>query len=344
MGAKSGGSQTTTVKPDPRTQQYLDYYRQAAMNLGGSYMGQFAPQQGGAPQPGGAPAPTPAAPYPTQTGMTPFGGAPAVSRGEAPGGMSVGQTMQWMNGNPVSRGPTGPQAGIPGGPPAPLGVDPASQAAGQGYGGLAGIGGQAAGGITRGQAGLDRMAGGDVSNFFNPYQQQVVDAMHGDFDRQRAAGMTAANQQATAANAFGGSRQAVLQAQNLDNVNRNEASTLANLRNTGYQNAFTNGLNVNQGLINSGLAGGQLGLGANSGLFGYGDYARGIGMEQQNAPWDRAAQGLGILAGGVGGGGQTTSQPYYHNPLGGAIGGASAGFGIGGPVGAGIGGFLGLFS
>lgn len=339
MGAKSGGSQSTTVKPDPRTQQYLDYYRQAAMNLGGSYMGQFAP---GAQQTGVNPA---TAPVSRSDGMTSYGGPMAVS--QAPGGQSNGFWGTYnaaTNAAATHGAPSGPQPGVPGGPPAPLGVDPASQAAGQGYGGLAGIGGQAAGGITRGQAGLDRMAGGDVSNFFNPYQQQVVDAMRGDFDRQRAAGMTAANQQATAANAFGGSRQAVLQAQNLDNVNRNEASTLANLRSSGYQQAFQNGLGVNSGLINSGLAGGQLGLGANSGLFGYGDYNRGIGMEQQNAPWDRAAQGLGILAGGLGGGGQTTTQPYYHNPLGGAIGGASAGFGIGGPIGAGVGGFLGLFS
>jgi hypothetical protein len=348
VGGKSAGNQTTTVKPDAGTQHYLDYYRQAAMNLGGSYMGQFAPgAQGSMPAPGSGPVNSP---YPVQMGagsnvpgsrsdgFSAFGGPQAVSRS------GMGGVYDFLKNSGAASGPSGPQPGVPGGPPAPLGVDPSAGQAGQTYGQLGQMGTNAAGAIERGQQGLGQLANGDASTFFNPYQNQVVDAMHSDFDRQRQFGLQAANQQATAQGAFGGSRQAVLQAQNLDNVNQNEASTLANLRNTGYQQAFGNGLAANGALTNSGFNGAQLGLNAAGGQLGFGDYRRGIGMEQQNAPWDNAQRGLGILSTGINGGGQTTTQPTYHNPLGGAIGGASAGFGIGGPVGAGIGGFLGLFS
>lgn len=93
-------------------------------------------------------------------------------------------------------------------------------------------GGGGGSGFTPGQLDISRIA-----DFFNPQQEALIGQTQTDFDRQRALAQQAANRQATSEGAFGGSRSAVLAAEGLRGVNETEATTLANLRNSGYESA-----------------------------------------------------------------------------------------------------------
>src|SRR6185312_14210047 len=77
----------------------------------------------------------------------------------------------------------------------------------------------------------------DLSPYLNPYTDDVVNAALADLQHMREVQGVADNASATAAHAFGGTRQAVLNANTTDNYLRNVASTSANLRQAGYQNA-----------------------------------------------------------------------------------------------------------
>lgn len=106
--------------------------------------------------------------------------------------------------------------------------------------------------------GLDGDPLGGLDQFLNPYTKDVVNATNADFDRQGAEAMNAAGADATRAGAFNGGRAGVLQANALDNVNRNRSATLAGLRSGGYQQAV-------QQLLQSKMNSAQLGM---QGLFG----------------------------------------------------------------------------
>jgi hypothetical protein len=79
--------------------------------------------------------------------------------------------------------------------------------------------------------------GGDVSAYMNPYIQQVIETTMGDLNRQRDIQRQADNARAVAAQAFGGSRQAVVDAQTNEAFNNTMASTLANLYSQGFDRA-----------------------------------------------------------------------------------------------------------
>lgn len=82
-----------------------------------------------------------------------------------------------------------------------------------------------------------QLANADLSKYLNPYTQNVIDSSLSDLARQRAIQRVSDNQSATAARAFGGSRQGVADSLTNDAYLRNVGSLTANLRNTGYQNA-----------------------------------------------------------------------------------------------------------
>ena len=71
---------------------------------------------------------------------------------------------------------------------------------------------------------------GGIDQFLNPELANVIGGVRGDFDLQRADAINRAGAEAEGANAFGGSRSGILQAQAVGDVNRNEASTIAGLR------------------------------------------------------------------------------------------------------------------
>lgn len=104
--------------------------------------------------------------------------------------------------------------------------------------------------------------------YMNPYESQVVDATRADFGRARDMASQMTDQQATAAGAFGGSRQAVLEGTRLGEIDRAEADALARLRYGGFRDANQmaltgQGANIEQYL--SALRAANLGMGPTSG-------------------------------------------------------------------------------
>jgi len=102
---------------------------------------------------------------------------------------------------------------------------------------------------------------GSIQSYMSPYQQQVIDTTMQDFDKQA---QIRANQTAAATlgvpGAFGGGREGVQRAEYQAASDQNRAQTLANLRQSGFQNAAAR---RQQDLANQmGIANLQGGLGA----------------------------------------------------------------------------------
>jgi hypothetical protein len=72
----------------------------------------------------------------------------------------------------------------------------------------------------------------------NPYLGNVVDATRGEYDQLRAQAQNGSNQEATQAGAFGGSRAAVAAGARLGQLDQGEASTIAQLLQSGYGQAL----------------------------------------------------------------------------------------------------------
>jgi hypothetical protein len=251
--------------------------------------------------------------------------------------------------------------------------------AGPGREALTQAGGVTAGltGYTPGQIAYNQQA---VQSYYNPFQQDVIDQTMADIERQRQMASMGLGQQATAAKAFGGSRQGVAEGVMAGEFGRTAAQTLGNLRNQGYQNAL--GLAMQQQMANQnlGLQGAQFRLGAAQQLGQMGqaqtgaDYlaaqtAMGLGGARQqfaqqqldanrNLELERLGinqSALGLLSPTMGGTTTQTGPGQYTNPIAGGLGGALAGaslFGTGGALaglggigaagGAGLGALLGL--
>jgi hypothetical protein len=78
---------------------------------------------------------------------------------------------------------------------------------------------------------------GSVAQYFNPYQQDVIDSSVAQINRE---GELAGNQQRAEfaqAGAFGDKRQGVYEAELAGNIDRNRSSTIANLMQQGYSQA-----------------------------------------------------------------------------------------------------------
>ena len=73
--------------------------------------------------------------------------------------------------------------------------------------------------------------------YMSPYQQDVIDATLTDFDVQSAKGLPALSAQAIQAGAFGGGREGVQRAEYQAASDRNRASLLAQLRQSGFGQA-----------------------------------------------------------------------------------------------------------
>jgi len=79
---------------------------------------------------------------------------------------------------------------------------------------------------------------GDVSEqYMNPYERQVVDTTLADINRVADEQMSSARGRAAASGAYGGSRLGVMEGQVADAAQRNAASTAAQLRYQGYNDA-----------------------------------------------------------------------------------------------------------
>jgi hypothetical protein len=173
---------------------------------------------------------------------------------------------------------------------------------------------------------------GMVQQYMNPYENTVVQNALADIERQRQGQISAEGAAATAAKAFGGSRQGVTRSLVDEASLRNAGNLAAQLRQTGFAQAQNLGLSQQQMMQQYE----QQKL----------DAARNLGLERLNI-----SQGaLSLQPANIGG---STTTPIYKNPassaLGGALGGATLGKLIGGTAnpeyagyGAGLGGLLGF--
>ena len=171
---------------------------------------------------------------------------------------------------------------------------------------------------------------GMVQKYMNPYENQVVQGALGDIERARQMQISQEGAQATAAKAFGGTRQAVTRSLVDEAALRNAGNLAAQLRQTGFSQAQNLGLS--QEALRQQYEQSKL------------DAARNLGLER-----------LGVSQGALSlqPSGGTQSAPLYRNQttsaLGGALGGAQLGSLIGGTknpeyaaYGAGLGGLLGF--
>lgn len=108
----------------------------------------------------------------------------------------------------------------------------------------------------------------DISQYMDPYQQQVIGATQEDFARQRELAMRGVGDEFTGAGAFGGARHGVAEGVALGELGRAETQTLAGLRSAGFQNATQAALQQRGlGLTAAGQMA-NLGFGGAAGLYG----------------------------------------------------------------------------
>jgi len=207
-----------------------------------------------------------------------------------------------------------------------------------------------------------------TQQYYNPFEQQVVDTSLNDLEQARQRAIQQTGQQAMASRAFGGSRHGVAEALTSGEYGRQAGSMLANLRNQGYQQALNLAQQQQMRNQSAGLQGaqfrlsaanqlGQMGqaqtsadlIGAQS-LMGLGGARQQLAQQQMNASRNLGLERLGIMQSALGlqmpgmGTTGTTSTPNYTNPASGALGGALAGYQMFGPYGAIGGGLLGALS
>ncbi|NBW20035.1 MAG: hypothetical protein EBR82_69900 [Caulobacteraceae bacterium] len=141
------------------------------------------------------------------------------------------------------------------------------------------------------------LAGTDLSSYFSPFQSQVIDASMNDYGNLLAQGMNSIKAN-TPTGAYGGARQGVAMGQFAADAARNQASQLAGLRQSGFQNAQqagqfdVNNRNQFQGQQNADLfsASGQNAAARNNMLLARNQAD--IGTQQFNSGQDLASAGL----------------------------------------------------
>ena len=108
-----------------------------------------------------------------------------------------------------------------------------------------------------------------ASNMMNPYQQQVVDATIRDVGNAAQMGLNQIGSQAQGAGAFGGSRQAIAEAEALKGFNQQALDQVSRLNQQGYNQAMNNAFRSAQGLQSAGQQ-----------SFGYGQSIQNQQMQQ----------------------------------------------------------------
>ena len=178
---------------------------------------------------------------------------------------------------------------------------------------------------------------GDVSQqYMNPFEQQVVDTTLADINRMAGEQMSSARGRAAASGAYGGSRLGVMEGQVADAAQRNAASTAAQLRYQGYNDARDYygqdiAANERRGGLLADLAAGrhQMNTADIMGLNTLGEVDRGIDQDRMGADYnewlrqqDEEMRRIGIQTGLLGAipmltnssGQQSSTQTQSTNP------------------------------
>ena len=173
------------------------------------------------------------------------------------------------------------------------GVRGAIGTAGQGVN-LSGLGYEAAGAGNR--YAQQATNPNDIQAYMSPYMQNVVDAQQREAQRQADIAGTQRGAQAVKSGAFGGSRQAIMDAE----AARNLAQQKGDIQATGLQSAFQQAQQAQQYGANLGLQGLQAGM-----------QGVGAGIGAQQAAYNQAMQGANQLA-SLGGQQFKTQQDIYN--------------------------------
>lgn len=214
---------------------------------------------------------------------------------------------------------------------------------------------------------------GQINSFMNPYTDQVISGTLGDIERQRQLAQNTQNASAVGSGAFGGTRQAIQNAENERNYATLGANTAANLRQQGYTQAAN--LAQSEAGRQANLANALAGLGTTSQAQRYNDLnaLQALGgtlqgadqaqldlaykkfLEEQNYPLQQLQLRQNAIAATPIANTTVSNVPVQgSNPLGGILGGAGAGAGLFGSIfpggsgftsqgaGAALGGILGL--
>ena len=225
--------------------------------------------------------------------------------------------------------------------------------------------------ITAQQTNLGMTGPGSIGEYMNPFTSQVRTNALADLESARQAAIQQTGERATAARAFGGSRQGV--AESLTNAGF--AKQAANLGTTLNEQAFNQAMAMQQADIarrsaadvanqQAGLQGAQLRLGGASQLgnlaaqqqalrlggaqavMAAGGARQALDQQQMDAIRNIGLQRLGVVQSSLGAQpanlGMVAQTPNYSNPASSALGGALAGGQLFGPMGAVAGGVLGL--
>ena len=166
--------------------------------------------------------------------------------------------------------------------------------------------------------GMTPFGAADIQQFYNPFENQVVQGALGDIERSRQMQALQDATRATQAKAFGGSRQAVQSALTNEAALRTAANTAAGLRQSGFTQAANLGLTARP----MNIAGLQTSL-------GLGSQRDALAQARLDAARNAALERLQITSGALGlqpaNTGGTTSQPLYSSTLGGALSGGLTG-------------------
>ena len=170
--------------------------------------------------------------------------------------------------------------------------------------------------------GMTPFGAADIQQFFNPYEEQVVQGALGDIERSRLMQDVADRARARQAGAFGGSRQAVQSALTNEAALRQASSTASGLRQTGFTQA-----------ANLGLAARPLNIAGLQTSMGLGAQRDALRQAELDAARNIELERLGITSGALGlqpaRTGETSTQPLYTSGVGSALSGGLTGAYIG---------------
>ncbi len=121
-----------------------------------------------------------------------------------------------------------------------------------------------------------------LQQYTNPYESQVVQQSLDDLERSRLMAQNVGGAQAGAANAFGGSRQGIAEAETNRAFADQAARTASGLRQTGYQNAQAMERQAQMQNQQAGLSGAQQRLSAGSQLGNLSNLGFGMGQTIQD--------------------------------------------------------------
>jgi hypothetical protein len=142
-------------------------------------------------------------------------------------------------------------------------------------------------------------ASGGINTYMNPYTQQVIDTSMADLERQRQMQQNQLGQQASAAGAFGGSRQGIAEAETNRAFAQQGGQLAAQLRQQGFNTALGASQQDVSNQMQAALA--NQSAGANAAQFGQSTRLQAQGMNQSAGLQAALAnQGAGFQAANLG--------------------------------------------